>query len=177
MTDTSDRTVGLIWAMTVNRVIGRAGSIPWHLPEDFEHFRRTTEGHPVIMGRHTWESLPERFRPLPGRTNIVITSDPNWSAPGARRASSITTAMATAAGLPGSGQVWIIGGGMVYRESLLLGVANTAVVTLIDSDVEGDTCAPELGPGWVLQSCDPEQDWSAAADGTRYRIETWKKER
>lgn len=151
--------------------------MPWHLPEDFEHFRRTTEGHPVIMGRRTWESLPERFRPLPGRTNIVITSGLAWQADGAQKASSISDALATAAGLPGSGQVWIIGGGMVYREALLHGAASTAAITVIDTEVEGDTYAPELGPDWELTGSAPAEGWNIAANGTRYRIEAWTSRR
>ena len=70
--------VGMIWAQTVDGVIGRDGTMPWHLPEDLAHFRRTTQGHPVIMGRRTWESFPEKYRPLPGRTNIVVSrQDPD----------------------------------------------------------------------------------------------------
>ncbi len=80
----ADRPViGAIWAQTTNGVIGRDGGMPWSLPEDMAFFRRTTTGHPVIMGRRTWESLPERFRPLPGRTNIVVTSAPERVAAGA----------------------------------------------------------------------------------------------
>ena len=67
------QTVGMIWAQTPDRVIGRDGTMPWHLPEDLAHFKEHTLGHPVIMGRRTWESFPERFRPLPGRTNIVVS--------------------------------------------------------------------------------------------------------
>ncbi|MET4144125.1 dihydrofolate reductase [Arthrobacter sp. UYCo732] len=165
--------IGLIWAQAANGVIGRDGTMPWHLPEDFEHFRRITDGHPVIMGRRTWDSLPARFRPLPSRKNIVITSDPGWQAAGAKRSSSIINALAAVAGLPGSDQVWIIGGGMVYREAIFLGVANSAVVTVIDADVEGDTHAPGLGPEWALASVEPERGWATAANGTRYRIEMW----
>ncbi|ACL41896.1 Dihydrofolate reductase (plasmid) [Pseudarthrobacter chlorophenolicus A6] len=170
---TQDPVIGMIWAQASNGVIGRDGTMPWHLPEDFEHFRRTTEGHSVIMGRRTWESLPEPFRPLPGRRNLVITSDPAWSAPGAVRSSSILNALAAAAGQPGSDQVWIIGGGMVYREALFLRAANTAVITLIASDIDGDTYAPELGPDWEMASAEPGVGWTTAANGTRYRIETW----
>lgn len=174
MTAQRGGVVGLIWAQASNGVIGRDGTMPWHLPEDFEHFRRTTEGHPVIMGRRTWESLPERFRPLPGRTNIVITSDPDWSAPGAHRSSSLTNALAVA----GAGErAWIIGGGLVYREALSLGVASTAAITRIDTAPEGDTCAPELGPEWGLVSSIPAEGWHTAANGTRYRIETWTSRR
>ena len=80
--DAPRQTVGMIWAQTPDRVIGRDGTMPWHLPEDLAHFKEHTLGHPVIMGRRTWESFPERFRPLPGRTNIVITSSPGRVARG-----------------------------------------------------------------------------------------------
>lgn len=170
-TDTSP-TVGLIWAQTVNGVIGKGGAMPWHLPEDFEHFRRTTEGHPVIMGRRTWALLPARFRPLPGRKNIVITSDPSWAAVGAQQSSSILHAIVAAAGQPGAEQVWIIGGGTVYREALHL--ADTALITMIVSDVEGDTYAPELGEDWTRVATVPDSGWATAANGMRYRFETWK---
>jgi dihydrofolate reductase len=166
-----DAVIGMIWAQAGNGVIGRDGTMPWHLPEDFEHFRRTTAGHPVIMGRRTWESLPARFRPLPGRTNAVITSDTGWSAAGAVRAGSLQAALAATSGKPGSEQVWIIGGGTVYRESMDL--ADTAVITVIDTEVEGDTYAPELGEGWERISCAPESGWTKSSNATQYRIETW----
>lgn len=163
--------ISLIWAQTVNGVIGRDGAMPWHLPEDFEHFRSTTEGHPVVMGRRTWESLPPRFRPLPGRTNVVITSNPDWEVAGAVRACSLQNALDASSGQPGSEQVWIIGGGTVYREAMAL--AGAAVITRINTDAEGDTYAPELGPEWALASCTPQEGWHTAANGTPYRVETW----
>lgn len=165
--------IGMIWAQAANGVIGREGTMPWHLPEDFEHFRRTTEGHPVIMGRRTWDSLPERFRPLPGRSNIVVTRDPSWAAAGAIRAGSLHYAVVAALGQPASGPIWIIGGGTLYRSALTAQIADTAVITRIDSAVEGDTFAPELGPEWFLGARQPAEGWAVAKNGTRYRIETW----
>ncbi|WP_422759010.1 dihydrofolate reductase [Paenarthrobacter sp. C1] len=167
----------MIWAQAANGVIGRDGTMLWHLPEDFEHFRRTTEGHPVIMGRRTWDSLPERFRPLPDRTNIVVTGDPSWSAEGAIRAGSVHYAVVAALGQPGSGPIWIIGGGTVYRNALAAQLADTAVITRIDTDVDGDTFAPELGFGWDLATSEPASGWSVAKNGTRYRIEIWVRSR
>ena len=78
-------TVGLIWAQTRGGVIGRDNAIPWRVPEDMALFQRITAGHPVVMGRRTWDSLPARFRPLADRRNIVITRQPDWSADGAER--------------------------------------------------------------------------------------------
>jgi dihydrofolate reductase len=99
--------LGLIFARARNGVIGKAGGLPWHLPEDMAHFKQVTMGCPVIMGRKTWDSLPERFRPLPGRTNIVVTRAPQWNAPGAVRAASLPEAVALCTGQP---QAWVIGG-------------------------------------------------------------------
>ena len=80
---TADARISLIWAQAADGVIGEAGSIPWHLPEDLAHFKELTHGGAVIMGRRTWDSLPERFRPLAGRRNIVITRQKDWSVEGA----------------------------------------------------------------------------------------------
>ena len=135
--------LGLVYAQSRNGVIGQGGNLPWHLPEDLAHFKRTTLGAPVIMGRRTWDSLPPRFRPLPGRRNIVITRDAQWQAPGAERAGSLDEALALGADAE---TVWVTGGAEVFR--LALPRAHVAVVTEIDADFEGDTHAPELGPGW-----------------------------
>lgn len=167
-----DPRIAMIWGQASNGVIGRGGTMPWHLPEDFRHFRTATAGQPVIMGRRTWESLPEESRPLPGRTNIVITSQDGWAADGAVRASGLSHALELGAAVAGPGnRLWIIGGGRVYSEAM--NVAGTAVVTVIDKVVVGDTYAPTLGPEWVLESTDPAEDWHEAADSTRYRFETW----
>ena len=85
--------ISLVAAVARNGVIGRGGTIPWRLPEDMAHFRELTMGHPVIMGRRTWESLPDRFRPLPGRRNVVVTRNPDWHADGAERAGSLEEAL------------------------------------------------------------------------------------
>ena len=84
--------LGLIWAQARRRVIGREGALPWHLPQDMAHFRQATAGCAVIMGRKTWDSLPPRFRPLPGRMNIVITRQPGWSAQPAAGAGAVPAA-------------------------------------------------------------------------------------
>ena len=135
--------LGLIFARARNGVIGKAGGLPWHLPEDMAHFKQVTMGRPVIMGRKTWESLPERFRPLPGRANIVVTRQPDWRAQGAMRAASLSEAVALCAG---EGQAWVIGGAVIFADALPL--ANTAEVTEIEADFEGDVFAPRFGPEW-----------------------------
>jgi len=134
----------LIFARAANGVIGAHGTLPWHLPEDMAHFKRTTLGCPVIMGRKTWDSLPARFRPLPGRLNIVLTRQTDWQAEGALRAGSITEA----AGLcPENSDAWVIGGADIYAQALPL--AQSAVVTEIDATFDGDAFAPTFGPGWT----------------------------
>ncbi|ALK88636.1 dihydrofolate reductase [Limnohabitans sp. 63ED37-2] len=133
----------LIYARARNGVIGKDNQMPWHLPEDLAHFKRVTLGQPVIMGRKTWDSLPARFRPLPGRTNIVITRQPDWHADGASRAASIEEAMQLCGDVP---DAWIMGGAEIYRQAEPL--ASTAVVTEIDADFEGDAYAPLLGADW-----------------------------
>ena len=90
--------LGLVWAQARGGVIGKDGGMPWHVPEDLAHFKAVTSGHPVIMGRRTWESFPARFRPLPGRRNIVVTGSPSWAEPGAVRAESLDAALARLSG-------------------------------------------------------------------------------
>ncbi len=133
----------LIYARAANGVIGKDGVMPWHLPEDLAHFKRTTLGNPVIMGRKTWESIPTRFRPLPGRTNVVVTRQQGWAAEGARVAHSLPEALALCGTVS---DTWIIGGAEIYAQALPQ--ASTAVVTEIDATFEGDAYAPQFGPGW-----------------------------
>jgi dihydrofolate reductase len=165
--------VGMIWAQTEDGVIGRDGGIPWHVPEDLAHFRATTTGHPVIMGRRTWESFPERFRPLPDRTNIVISGSVA-DLPGAVVVPSLDAALAVAADSPGAEEIWIIGGGRVYADAMT--DANAALVTVVESTVEGDTVAPALGPEWSLAALTPGSGWLESSKGPRYRISLWTKQ-
>jgi dihydrofolate reductase len=160
--------LGLIWAQARNGVIGRGGVLPWHLPEDLAHFKRTTLGAPVIMGRKTWDSIPPRFRPLPGRRNIVVTRDAQWQAPGAERAASLDEAIACVAGEP---QAWITGGSEIFR--LALPRAHVAVVTEIEADIEGDTHAPQLGDDWR----EVARERHVAASGLPYSFVTYQNTR
>ncbi len=136
--------LGMIYARARNGVIGDKGQLPWHLPEDLAHFKATTQGCPVIMGRKTWDSLPPRFRPLPGRRNIVVTRQSAWQAEGAERAGSLHQALALCEGAP---VAWVIGGAELYAQAAPL--AQVAEVTLINADYPGDAFAPPLGPGWT----------------------------
>lgn len=147
--------------------------MPWHVPEDLARFRRLTSGHPVIMGRRTWESFPDRFRPLPARTNIVLTRDRRFSADGATVVSSMDAALAAAATAPGSELVWIIGGGQLYSEAISR--ADLLEVTELDLSVDGDTRAPAR-TGWVPVAADPATGWHSSAGGVRHRFVTLHRE-
>ena len=155
----------LIFARAANGVIGRHNALPWHLPEDLAHFKRTTLGCPVIMGRKTWDSLPPKFRPLPGRLNVVVTRQTHWQAPGAVCAHSLPEAMALC---PPDSDAWVMGGAEVYAQALPL--ASSAVVTEIDADYEGDAFAPIFGPEWHEVSREPQ----VAANGLRFSFVTYR---
>ncbi len=139
--------INLIWAQGRNRVIGQNGTMPWHLPEDLAHLKRSTLGCPVIMGRKTWDSIPAKFQPLPGRTNIVLTRQTDWQASGAQRASDLREALLFCEQLSSKPNlVWIIGGAQIYAQAMPL--ANKAVVTEIEADFEGDSYAPQFDASW-----------------------------
>jgi dihydrofolate reductase len=129
--------VSLVAAVARGGVIGRDNAIPWRIPEDAKHFRALTMGHPVVMGRRTWDSVPDRFRPLPGRRNVVVTRNRAWHAEGAERAGSLADALRLLDGAP---QVFVIGGAELYAEALSL--ADELLLTEIDAEVEGDTFFP-----------------------------------
>lgn len=158
----------LIFARAVNGVIGKDGVMPWHLPEDLAHFKRVTLGSPVIMGRKTWESIPARFRPLPGRTNVVVTRQRDWSAEGARVAHSLPEALALCGAVS---DAWIIGGADIYAQALPL--ASTAVVTEIEAEFEGDAYAPSFGPEWV----ETVRERHTAASGLPFSFVTYRNTR
>jgi dihydrofolate reductase len=160
--------IGLVWAQARGGVIGAGGELPWHLPEDLALFRRLTMGSTVVMGRRTWESLPDRFRPLPGRTNVVLTADPEWSADGAHPAASVEQVLAE------HGEFWVIGGGAVYEA--FLPHADRLVVTEVDADVAGDTWAPELDDGWARTARTPAEGWSVSSAGLRFAVSEYRRD-
>jgi dihydrofolate reductase len=133
----TDMRVVLIAAVARNGVIGDGRGMPWRLPEDLAHFRRRTLGHPVIMGRVTWDSLTPGLRPLPGRRNLVLSRDPAWAATGAERVASLAAALAL---VDGAEMVFVIGGAQIYREALPQ--ADTLLLTEIDRDADGSTHFP-----------------------------------
>jgi dihydrofolate reductase len=158
--------IGLIWAEARGGVIGADGGMPWHVPEDLAHFKVTTMGAPVVMGRRTWESFPDRFRPLPGRRNIVVTRQRDWTDAGADRAASLEAAL-VAADETGPERIWVIGGGQLYREAIAL--ADRLDVTELDLEVDGDTRAPDR-TDWRTVSADPADGWRTSSSGIRYRF-------
>jgi dihydrofolate reductase len=131
----------LIAAVARNGVIGKDNQLPWHLPEDLKHFKELTTGHAVIMGRKTWESLPERFRPLPGRLNIVVTRNPAYAAPGATVVTSVEDALKVGAGGTAE-KLFVIGGAELYAHALPL--AQRLELTEIDAEFEGDARFPAI---------------------------------
>ena len=132
-------TLSLIVAVAHNRVIGVGDRIPWRLPEDMKHFKQTTTGHPIIMGRKTWESFPKR--PLPDRTNIVITRNSAFTAEGATLVPSLDEAIETAQQSPGNEETFVIGGAQVYAQALPL--VDRMYMTEVDSAFDGDVLFPE----------------------------------
>lgn len=130
-------TVTLIAAVARNGAIGRGNDLLWKEPRDAKHFRTMTTGCPVVMGRKTWDSLPERFRPLPGRRNLVITRQTDWRAEGAEAFCSLEAALSAVIGAP---RVFVMGGGELYAMALPL--ADELELTEIDADFEADTFFP-----------------------------------
>ena len=155
----------LIFAKARNGVIGKNNALPWHLPEDMAHFKRVTMGCPVIMGRKTWDSLPARFRPLPGRVNVVVTRQIGWNEIGAQPSSSLRNALLFCEQFE---HVWVIGGAELY--ALALPYAHTAVVTEIDADFDGDAFAPQFGPQWI----ETTRETHTAANGLGFSFVTYR---
>ena len=179
--------LGLIWAQGNNRAIGAGGKLPWHLPEDMALFKRVTMHGVVVMGRATWDSIPERFRPLPGRRNIVLTRDSSWRAEGAERAADVDEALSLAGygkdPCTGTTQrkpvaereagaslhVWVMGGASVYAQCI--NRADCLVVTSIDLEVPGaDAFAPEI-PSCLTRASGTK--WLESTTGLRYRVDIY----
>ena len=136
----ADSRLNIIAAIGKNRELGLHGKLLWHIPEDMRRFKEVTTGHPVIMGRKTWESLPQMYRPLPGRTNIVVTRQVGYKATGAIVADSLKAARIAAARAGGADEIFVIGGGELYREALPL--TDRLYLTLVDDTAEADTFFP-----------------------------------
>lgn len=145
--------LSIIAAVARNGVIGKENQLLWHLPEDMRHFRATTRGKPVIMGRKTWESLPEPFRPLPGRHNIVVSRNPAYQPAGATLASTLNDAILKAGYAE---EVFVIGGAELYRQAMP--IADRLYLTEIDQDFDGDAFFPGI----------PESDWQEISRETQH---------
>jgi dihydrofolate reductase len=165
-------SVGLIWAQSSSGVIGRDNGIPWRLPEDQARFKELTLGHTVVMGRLTWESLPTKVRPLPGRRNVVVTRQDDFMADGATVVGGLEEALAGGQERSDSGNVtddenWVIGGAQIY--TLALPIATRCEVTEVEIDLpreDDDAVAPVLDEGWAGST----GDWLTSASGLRYRF-------
>ena len=160
-------TLSIVAAVARNGVIGRGGGIPWHIPEDMARFRALTTGHPVVMGRKTWDSLPDRFRPLPGRRNVVVTRNPVWTADGAERAASLDTALEL---LDDPETVFVIGGASLYDQALPL--ADDLELTEVDLEPEGDA----FFPAWDREAFEEmSRDARVSEDGTPFAFVTYRR--
>jgi dihydrofolate reductase len=156
-------SVGLIWAQSTSGVIGRDNGIPWRLPEDQARFKELTMGKAVVMGRLTWESLPAKVRPLPGRKNVVVTRQAEYVADGAVVVDALDDAIS-------GDESWVIGGEQIY--ALALPIATRCEVTEVQIDLpreDGDAVAPVLDQSWVGTA----GDWLTSASGLRYRFNTY----
>ncbi|MGO4689598.1 dihydrofolate reductase [Glaciibacter sp. 2TAF33] len=175
-------SLGLIWAEADGGIIGKDGVMPWHLPEDLAHFKRLTIGSPVVMGRKTWDSLNPRFRPLPGRRNIVVTRQDGWHVDGVDTAHSVAEALDRAAAetptasSPGAADplasVWVIGGAEIF--AAVIDRADRLEVTEIRTSVEGDTRAPAIDDRWEQTHVDPVEGWHTSRTGLDYRFLTYR---
>ena len=159
--------VGLVWAQSTSGVIGRNGDIPWHVPEDLARFKQVTVGRTVVMGRRTWDSLPAKVRPLPGRRNVVLSRQPDFIAHGAEVVDSLEAALTISGTEP---DAWVIGGAQIY----LLGLprATRCEVTEVDIDLprdDDDAVAPLLDESWLGET----GDWLVSRSGLRYRFHTY----
>ncbi|HEY7054226.1 MAG TPA: dihydrofolate reductase [Mycobacterium sp.] len=169
-------SVSLIWAQSISGVIGRSGDIPWRLPEDMSRFKDLTMGHTVVMGRRTWESLPDRFRPLPGRRNVVLTRQTDYAAEGAEVVTSFQDALALDDALRPRGSseddVWVIGGAEIYA----LGLPHAARCEVTEVDIhmprqDDDAVAPVLDESWVAH----DGEWQVSRTGLRYRFSSYRR--
>jgi dihydrofolate reductase len=143
--------ITLIAAVARNGVIGAAGGIPWHLPADFAHFKQTTMGQTLVMGRATYDSIG---RPLPGRTTVVLTRDPDWSAPGVSTAHTIEEALSRA-----ENDVYVAGGAQVY--ALAMPYADRQLLSEVPLEPEGDTRYPEIDERvWHVTDRDPREGFT-----------------
>jgi dihydrofolate reductase len=162
--------LSIIVARASNRVIGQGDrQLPWRIPSDLKRFKAITMGHPVIMGRKTWESVPEKYRPLPGRTNIILTKQEGYTAEGAIVACSLEQAQAVAKSAPGAEEVFVIGGEDIYRQ--FFDRVGKMYVTTVDARISGDRYFPILNLDYWeciemsgIKKWDQEDEYATAFD-------------
>jgi len=156
--------ITLVVARARDGAIGRDNALPWHLPEDLQHFKATTLGHPIVMGRRTFESIG---RPLPGRRSIVVSRNPAWAHEGCERAGSLDDAIARCSGAP---ELFVVGGGQLYAEAMPR--ADRLIVTDVAIDVEGDTFFPAIDPArWTCTRNEPR----TSRTGLGFAIRTFER--
>lgn len=189
-----DKVLGAIWAQTANGLIGRNGDMPWYAPEDLAHFKEVTGRSPVIMGRVTWDSIPDRFRPLPGRLNIVVSRSvaSRVEAGGAVWVPHLHVAIAEALAGAGAEQtIWVMGGAAIYEQALALielpglvdGRVSVVERTVFNGDLSGDASAPFLSAEWRQVAASKPQlseggyllDASGKHLPLSFRFERWKR--
>lgn len=162
-------TLSLIASVDRNGGIGRGNELIWRESADQKYFRTVTMGHPVIMGRRTWDSLPERFRPLPGRRNIVVTRDPQWRAEGAEAVASLEDALSRVEGTP---RAFVIGGAQLFAAAL--DDADELLLTEIDADFDADT----YFPAWRREDFERvASEPHVGTQGVTFRFTTWRRRR
>lgn len=167
--------IGMIWAQDRHGTIGTGTDMLWHVPADFAFFKATTLGHPVVMGRATWESLGGA---LPGRRNIVLTRDRAFSAGGADVVHSLEDALALAQDAEGGELVWMTGGAQVYAEAL--GLADLLVVSELDLDVttgrdDVASAPPVRDHEWELDEAASDDDWRPVSGDARWRVRVYRR--
>lgn len=162
-------SLGLVWAQSTSGVIGRGGDIPWRVPEDLARFKQVTMGHTVVMGRRTWESLPARVRPLPGRRNVVLSRQADYRADGAEVVGSLEAASTF---FESEAETWVIGGAEIYVLGLPL--ASRCEVTEVEIDLvrdDEDALAPALDESWLGAT----GEWQVSRTGLRYRFHSYRR--
>ncbi len=170
----------MIWAQSLDGVIGLDGAMPWDVPEDLQHFKQMTMGQVLIMGRRTWSSFPDSVRPLPGRTSIVVSSsfsadptDPKLNDDRVHVVADLQSGLELAGQLKSEQHIWVIGGGTLYDQAI--DVATIIERSVFNLHVDGDTYAPQLDTSWSAARQDPSEGWHTSESSVEYRFERWER--
>lgn len=166
--------LGMVWAQTPAGTIAADGTLPWDVPEDFAHFRETVAGHPVIMGRATWDSMPPTMRPMPKSRSVVVTRNEEFAAEGAEVVTSLEDALELLAEPADLEEVWVMGGGQIYAAAMTY--ADELLISEIEvSEPEGEVTPAPAVDEEVWQEETPEEiaGWRTSTSGTRWRVRRW----